>query len=214
MKLVKNTSGLLIAAAVMALAGCRAKGNYPGTEYAPNMYNSVSYKPLKQVMDKSAGEWVSSIDNGVGEYYNGNPNNPHEMSMRVPPAHTVRRLDDGMLPYRIPKDSIELASRVLKDPYPATDDIIAQGKELYSRFCQPCHGENGMGSMDSTAHVGQVFKGVPSYHTGRVSKVTEGHIFHVITWGYNRMGSYGSQLSQEERWKVVRYVQTLQQQGN
>jgi signal peptidase I len=44
------------------LASCTSAGkDDTGLEYAPNMYNSVSYKPLKQITDKEEGEWVSSI---------------------------------------------------------------------------------------------------------------------------------------------------------
>ena len=35
-------------------------------------------------------------------------------------------------------------------------------------------------------------------------------MFHTITYGKNLMGSHASQLNNEERWKVIRYVQTLQ----
>ena len=68
------TSGLL-------LGSCAAGGNDSGTEYAPNMYHSIPYEPLTQITDTDAGNWVSSLDNGVGEYYNSNPNNPHGMTM-------------------------------------------------------------------------------------------------------------------------------------
>jgi hypothetical protein len=50
------------------------------------------------------------------------------------------------------------------------------------------------------------FLGVPSYKD-RV--ITEGSIFHVITYGLNSMGSHANQLNQEERWLVTAYVQKL-----
>ena len=42
--------------------------------------------------------------------------------------------------------------------------------------------------------------------------MTEGHIFHTITHGRGRMNAHGSQIDIADRWKIVRYVQTLQQQ--
>ena len=42
--------------------------------------------------------------------------------------------------------------------------------------------------------------------------LTDGKIYHTITYGVNAMGSYASQLSPEERWKVVQYVHQLQKQ--
>ncbi|GAA5023010.1 hypothetical protein GCM10011506_05540 [Marivirga lumbricoides] len=194
------------------LVSCDAGKDDTGTEYAPNMYHAVSYEPLIQITNKDAGEWVSSDDDIYGEYYSSNPNNPFEMNMREPAANTVPRSGSGMLPYRLPKDSLDLASRILENPFPASDEVIAEGKVLYSKYCQHCHGANGGGSADETAKVGVVFKGVPSYSAGRVSQVSGGHIFHVITHGKGRMGAHGSQVQPEDRWKIVRFVQTLQKQ--
>ena len=54
--------------------------------------------------------------------------------------------------------------------------------------------------------------GAPAYNVGRVKDLGEGHIFHVITKGKGRMYSHASQIPVEDRWKIVRYVQTLQNQ--
>ena len=58
--------------------------------------------------------------------------------------------------------------------------------------------------------VGQKIAGVPAYNSRAVQNVPEGHIFHVITHGKGRMWPHGSQVSIEDRWKIVRYVQVLQ----
>ncbi|MOA50257.1 hypothetical protein D3C78_1732500 [compost metagenome] len=59
--------------------------------------------------------------------------------------------------------------------------------------------------------------GIPSYHGdatssrgGAMKDLTAGKIYHTIMYGLNNMGSHASQLSPEERWKVVMYVQQLQ----
>lgn len=191
------------------MASCMgAGGDDPGTEYAPNMYHAVPYEPLNQITDKSAGNWVSSIDDGVGEYYSSNPNNPFGMNVREPVPNTVRRTEQGYLPYRIPKDSIELAARVLRNPLDSTEAVISQGKALFTRMCRHCHGDQGMGD----GPVGKVFLGVTPYTSRSVVNKPGGHIFHVITHGKGRMGSHASQLSVDERWEIVRYVQVLQKQ--
>jgi mono/diheme cytochrome c family protein len=53
------------------------------------------------------------------------------------------------------------------------------------------------------------FLGVPAYSRERLPNITEGSIYHVITYGKNLMGSHASQLTEEERWKIVHYVQYL-----
>ncbi len=201
----KNTYLFLLS---VILGACSAKGEFQGFEYAPNMYHSVPYEQLSQITDTEEGEWLSSIDDGVGEYYNSNPNNPYGMTMREPAANTVRRNSGEYLPYRIPKDSIEMASRVLKNPLEDNDEVLAAGQALYNSYCYPCHGGAGKGD----GPVGKVYKGVPAYNVGRYATLTEGHVFHTITYGRGRMNAHGSQVSVEDRWKIVRYVQQLQKQ--
>ena len=195
-----------------ALSACGAEGDDQGYEYAPNMYHAVPYEPLKQITDESAGtaaEWMDGNNDGHGEYYNSNPLNPYGMTMRVPPANTVPRSKGGYLPYRIPKDSLQMAS-ITKNPLPNTNEVLAEGQILYGRFCDHCHGGSGQGPDEGS--VGAVFAGVPSYTSAAVVNATEGHIFHVITHGKGRMAPHASQIDVEDRWKIVRYVQQLQKQ--
>lgn len=207
MRLLKTYKYTFLLAGAAVLASC-AGGDNTGLEYAPNMYHSVAYEPLKQITDPTAGDWVSSLDNGTGEYYSSNPLNANGMNMRTPPANTVRRNKAGYLPYRLEKDDLELAAETMKSPLPMTAEIEGEGKILYGKFCEHCHGEKGI----EPGKVGEVFLGVPAYNSAAIKNKPEGHIFHVITHGKGRMGAHASQLSAEERWKIVRYVQTLQQQ--
>lgn len=190
------------------ITSCGASGDDTGTEFAPNMYHSVPYEPLKQITEESEGGWLSSREDRRGEYYNSNPYNPYNMNMRKPPENTVPRNEGMVLPYRIPADSLQLAAAVLTNPMDSTESLIQDGQVLYNRFCLPCHGATGAGD----GAVGQVYMGVPAFNKGRVATVNEGHIFHVITYGQGRMGAYGGQIDIPERWKIVEYVQTLQQQ--
>jgi len=196
----------LMVLVVFLLSSCGADGNDQGTEYAPNMYHSTPYEPLTQITDKESGAWVDSDGDEFGEYYNSNPLNQHEMTMRIPPANTVRRNDGGYLPYDLPADSLDYAAVNLKNPVDSTESVLADGKRLYNSFCSHCHGVNG----DGKGKVAEVYLGIPGYKTGRYAELSEGHIFHVITHGKGRMGAHGSQMSQEERWKIAKYVKVLQ----
>jgi len=190
------------------LVACGAKGDRTGYEYAPQMYHSVPYEGLSQVTDEQAGQLISNREDGKGEFFNSNPHNPNRMNMRQPPENTVSRNRYGLLPYNIPKDSLELAARLLKNPLPDDRAVLAEGLELYKRFCTHCHGATGGGD----GLVGQVYMGITLYNSAAVKDKTEGHIYHVITHGKGRMNSHASQLAPMERWKIVRYVQTLQKQ--
>jgi mono/diheme cytochrome c family protein len=199
--------GLVSVAAATLLAGCKAGGDNPGREYAPNMYHSVAYEPLTQIKDKEAGMWLSSLDNGRGEYYNSNDYNPYGMNMRLPVANTVRRNANGWLPYRGVNDTtgLRLANKLV-NPLEATPAILAQGKVLYEINCKHCHGAKGAGD----GLVADKYPGVANLTGDAIKGVSEGHIFHVITYGKGLMGSHGSQVNEEERWKIAKYVKQLQ----
>jgi mono/diheme cytochrome c family protein len=200
-------SGVIAFAVAGLLFSCAAKDDFTGLEYAPQMYHSTPYEPLTQIKDKTQGNWLdSNEEDGHGEFYNSNPYNEHEMNMRKPVANTVKR--DSYLPYRIPKDSLEMAAELMTNPLDSTASVLAQGKALYTSYCIHCHGSQGQGD----GKVGKVYKGVTAYNSRAVKDKPEGHIFHVITHGKGRMGAHASQVSVEDRWKIVRYVQTLQNQ--
>ncbi len=201
------SAGIISVAAVVLLAGCKAGGDNQGLEYAPNMYHSVAYVPLTQITDKDYGVWVNSLDNGRGEFYNTNDYNPFRMNLRVPPANTVRRNKHGWLPYRASNDTTSLRlSNKLVNPFEATPAILEQGKLLFEINCKHCHGAKGEGD----GKVADKYPGVANLKSDAIKIVSEGHIFHVITYGKGLMGAHGSQVSEEDRWKIAKYVKELQ----
>lgn len=204
----QRTNIVFIITYCIFLVACGAKGDRPGYEYAPQMYHSVPYEGLSQVTDQEKGKLISNREDGKGEFYNSNPHNLNSMNMRQPPQNTVSRNHYGLLPINIPKDSLEMAERMLKSPLTETEEILAEGKLLYDRFCEHCHGATGAGD----GLVGQVYLGVTPYNSATVKDKGEGHIYHVITHGKGRMQAHASQLEPMERWKIVKYVQTLQKQ--
>ncbi len=203
MKYLQHT--FIVILAVVLFTGCKAGGDNPGLEFAPNMYHSTPYEGLSQITDEDYLWADSNPEDGHTEFYNSNPYNPHTMTMLTPVEGTVRR--GQYLPYRLEKDDLEAAA-ALENPFEGDENVIKDGKALYMRFCEHCHGEKGMGD----GLVAPVYLGVPAYNAGATKDLSAGHVFHVITHGIRRMGAHGSQLSEEERWKIVSFVQTLQKQ--
>ncbi|MGI4739429.1 MAG: c-type cytochrome [Janthinobacterium lividum] len=169
----------------LGLVSCSPDANDPGVEYAPEMYESIPYEPLRQITFNKV--------------------NSFGINQRTPAAGTVPR---GKLAYfdHIPKDSVGIAEKVLRNPYAYSKENIQEGQVLFTRFCQHCHGEKG----DGQGPVGVKFKGVPNYSAGAYKTMNDGHIYHVIEWGRNRMMPHGSQVNPEERWKIAMYVRVLQ----
>ncbi len=173
----------------LGVASCSPDPNDPGVEYAPEMYESIPYEPLRQISFNSVNSF------GINE--------------RTPAAGTVPQ---GKLAYfnHIPKDSVGIAERTLRNPYTYTKANLEEGQVLFTRYCQHCHGEKG----DGQGPVGVKFKGVPNYSAGAYKTMNDGHIYHVIQWGRNRMMPHGSQVNPEERWKIAMYVRVLQQNND
>lgn len=202
---------VMAALAFGALAACSAEGDYPGMEYAPQMYHSVPYEPLSQITNEAQGEWLSNRADERGEFFNSNPYNPYRMNMRYPAENTVKRNNHHLLPYRISADSLgstsnlELASTTLKSPLDSTQNqaLISEGQVLYSNFCKHCHGDGGQGD----GPVAEFYPGVANISGGgRLADITEGHIFHVITHGKGLMWPHASQIDPVDRWKIARYI--------
>lgn len=192
MNLINKIAMLLLG--VVLLTSCNHNFDYipvhqtPRWEYAPQMYHSEAYEPVTQI-----------VDTNNREYYNTSPGN-NNMNLRQPVAGTIKR---GFTPYKIPKDSLELASVTLVNPYPADDQLVlAQGEVLYKRYCMHCHGAEGKGDGPVSAK----FNGIANLTGGQIKNVTEGHIFHVISKGKGMMLSHASQVTQDERWKIARFV--------
>ena len=193
----------LLVGLTAGLISCGDDHNDTGTEFAPNMYNSVGYEPLTQLQGDT------------------NKINPYGMNMRLPVAGTVSRkkytgadsiqqafLAQELLAKTVPNDSLSYSAALLKNPLAATPENIEAGKLQYERFCQHCHGEGGKGD----GLVAKAYKGVPVYSSDALKDVNDGHIYHVITHGKGRMWPHGSQISSENRWKIVLYVHELQKQ--
>lgn len=216
MRITTVSNYIILLALGASVIGCGAGGENQGLEYAPNMYHSVPYEPLSQITDKAAGEAAQTFNNtadGHGEYYNSNPLNPHEMTMRTPAPNTVSRNKNGFLPYRIHKDSLEYAAKVMISPIDSNmaDAAIKDGKALYDIYCEHCHGAKGEGNgLVAGTDDKPVFPGVANLQGVAYKNITEGHIFHVITWGKGLMGAHGSQVSPEDRWKIAKFVKSIQ----
>lgn len=52
----------------------------------------------------------------------------------------------------------------------------------------------------------------PSLFAENAVKMKDGQMFHVLSFGQANMASYASQISREDRWKVILYVRSLQAQ--
>lgn len=175
---------LKIAFLFIALAGYTScqDDTKPNYQYMPNMYESVGYETY-----------------GKYEVF------PDNYEALKPAEGSVMR---GWLPYDY-EDTIEgkaAAKANLKNPLSYTEDHYVKGNELYNIYCGICHGTKGDGNGILAKR--EKILGVPAYNdAGRA--ITEGSVYHVMYYGINSMGSYASQMTEEELWMVDHYVMSL-----
>lgn len=152
----------------------------PNYQFFPNMYEAVSYETYSE---------HNVFKGGV--------------EAQLPAKGSIKR---GFVPYEIPNtpEGYAYAKANLKSPLDSLSLNPEKGKELYTIYCAICHGEKGDGKGNLV--VKEKFLGVPNY---KDREITEGSVFHVITYGLNSMGSHANQLSQQERWQVTDYVLKL-----
>jgi mono/diheme cytochrome c family protein len=179
-------SATLLSVLLAGFSSCGKKdANSPGVEFMPDMYRSPSL-----------------------EYYSTHTIDGDTLdNAQKPVSGTVAR---GYIPYAYPNtpEGYEAAGTNLRNPLSDENKAQweAQGEVLYGKFCVHCHGSTGAGD----GKVGGKLPGPPPAYNGALKNLPEGKIFHSITYGKNSMGAHSSQLTQEERWKLVYFVQKLQ----
>lgn len=171
----------------MVLFSCTRDNNHPGYIYTPDMTYSQAYEPFAE-----------------------NPLFADSNNMQSPIDGTVPR---EMIPYQLKKtkrDRIR-AGEQLNNPIVVSPEVLIKGKQLFGLICQQCHGEKGDGQ--GKLFVDKLYPYPPaSLISDKLKAAPDGEIFHVITVGFNLMGTYSSILTQEERWMVVHYIRELQNQ--
>lgn len=196
----------IAAALVIGVASCSNRSTPDQKmEFSRNMYDPIGYNP----------------DQPNSNFANG-------QTAQTPPAGTVP-VGFARFEYANTLEDYERAGRELSNPLEINDATLAKGEALFNTYCSVCHGKEGKGdgpiTQDRTLTTAkgsrqlenfppppnfQQSGGINSSRGGLMSQLTDGKIYHTITYGVGLMGSHASQLSPEERWAVVAYVRELQ----
>ncbi len=189
---IKIFLGVIAAASFAACT--QSGGNFPGWEYAPDMYYAKGPEAYRMLAKDTANAYKH---------------------MWNPVKNTIAR---GKLDYYFPYENTtadyERAKKdvICPDNIPATLENIQEGKRLFDINCIVCHGPAGKG--DGTIVKDDKFPPPPAYQTDQIKNLSDGGKYFSITFGKNNMGPYGPNLSPDERWKVIHYVNYLAHQGD
>lgn len=112
---------------------------------------------------------------------------------------------------RVPSDERDEAKE-LTSPLDVTDDIVAEGKEIYEGkgTCANCHGKSGEGNGPA----GKTLDPAPRDLTNCEfqDKRADGELFWVIKNGSPGTGMVSlvpGTIEEEEAWKVIAYIRSL-----
>lgn len=99
----------------------------------------------------------------------------------------------------------------LRNPLPATAEVIAAGETLYQANCAACHGSGGAG--DGPAGEGLVPRPANLRRTLRRPFATDSYLLWAISEGGAASGTgmpaFADALSQQDRWRIIRYLRSL-----
>ena len=196
MKKIAIISTLVLSMAVVVIS-CGGKRD-TGRTYMPDMAYSRAYESYAE---RDSSVFTTDVnDRGHKIFYNN-----------LPPAGTIKRGE--LFPFPVVPASMNsvdsgalLLSSLVANPLPAMAGAeLEEAGRLFNINCAVCHGAKGGSDGPIAPKVGGV-KSIIAASPG----YTDGRIFYVITYGQNNMGSYASQLSSEQRWRIVQYIRTLE----
>lgn len=128
---------------------------------------------------------------------------PGSRAMRMPPEGAIPQ---GHTPYEI-KTSQEAEEKVfnsLRNSF----EVMQRGQKMYYTYCGVCHGMTGRG--DGPVAAKTILK-PPSLVNQKMKDWADGGLYHMIVVGRGLMGSFASQIpNEQDRWALVHFIRRLQ----
>jgi mono/diheme cytochrome c family protein len=173
---------LLFVLVVAANVAIRRNPAIPNIEILPDMAHSAAYAS-----------------------FSPNPVLPGGKTLQTPVPGTLARGFTRLHYAATPEDAARAASE-LKNPF---DPLQAKerGAVVYQNFCTPCHGQTMRGDGPVAL---RGYPAPPNLRGEKSLKLAEGQMFHILTFGQKNMPSHASQLSVKDRWSVIAYVRSVQ----
>ena len=220
---------LAFISSVVFLSSCVGDSS-PGYEFMPNMYRSPSWEtygentingmnaqlPVKGTIAKGH---LSSFpfDGTDSEYRLAGGYKLDSGGILVNHEELPIYLNEDSIPIILTADTTIPGASAYPEYFRQIKNPKDQGEKLYAMMCSHCHGDNGEGDGDLKKNQIKAYSAVPAYNndiTPRLradvpmSELKAGHIFHAITYGLQPlMGAHASQITEEERWLIVNYIQ-------
>lgn len=156
----------------------------PNVQFMPNMVESTPY-----------------------DTFAPNPVFPDGKTLQPPVPGSVAHGCEP-LPYGPTTQDAVRAGLELTNPFVSPDSVaMERGAVGYQRFCAPCHGPTGEGD-GLVAKRG--FPPPPALSAEHACGLKNGQLFHILTYGQGNMPAYASQISTDDRWRIILHIRQLQ----
>lgn len=108
----------------------------------------------------------------------------------------------GKKPWTVPDKYKKMAN-----PVKADKSALSNGKSLWVKHCQSCHGKHGQGDGPKAAQL----KTEPGdFSTAAAQAESDGSLFYKTTEGRDDMPSFKKKIpDDEDRWSLVLYLRTF-----
>jgi copper transport protein len=104
------------------------------------------------------------------------------------------------------RNGVPLDVANIRDPVPPDERSLAIGRDVYTTYCETCHGESGRGDGAAGLRL------VPRPADLRVHTApgvhSDGELFYWVSYGFpnSAMPAWKDLLSEEQRWSVINYA--------
>jgi mono/diheme cytochrome c family protein len=129
----------------------------------------------------------------------------HGVSARESPTKAEETIATTMRHFAVPR-----AAREMKNPLPASDVVVAEGRDHFADHCATCHGNDGKGDTN----IGHgLYPKVPDMSDGSPD-LTDGELFYIIKNGVRLTGmpAWGDPKDargDKDDWELVQFIRHL-----
>lgn len=123
---------------------------------------------------------------------------PQPGALEIVTAHTIR--------------GIAIRSRVrnVTNPIPASDEVIAEGRDHFADHCAVCHGNDGSGNTEMGRGL---YPRAPDMRLPATQNLSDAELFYIIENGVRLTGmpgwSTGTKEGETSSWHLVHFIRHL-----
>ena len=106
--------------------------------------------------------------------------------------------------------AVPRSARQVRNPVPATSDVLAEARAHFADHCASCHGNDGSGQTEIGQHL---YPKAPDMREANTQSLSDGELFYIIHNGIRLTGmpAWGDSTPEEDQdsWKLVHFIRHL-----